>query len=280
MVAASAPKERRYFAKDGPDAFERQRLALLTQVADPTTTQRLLRLGVGPGWHCLEAGAGDGSVARWLASRVGPEGRVAATDLHTRFLAGHDLPNLEVRTHDLLADDLEAAHYDLVHCRFVLMHLPDPARALRRLAAAVRPGGWLLVEEMDRAALGAADPAHPRAAGFDRRMRTLHAALRATGTVDPDLGRRLPALVEGQGLRELGHDGVTFTGRGGSLLARNWQMTLRLFRGRLVAAGGLTEEDFEELDRPLDDPSFWFVGFTSFCAWGRSPDEPAADYSI
>src|SRR5262249_18148093 len=132
------------------------------------------------------------------------------TDLNPRFLVGHGLPNLEVRTHDLLADDLEEGCYDLVHCRFVLMHLPDPLRALGRLAAALRPGGWLLVEEMDGGSFGAADPAHPRANDFDRRTRALHAALRTTRTVDSYFGRRLPALVEGQGLRELGHDGVTF----------------------------------------------------------------------
>jgi SAM-dependent methyltransferase len=280
MIAAIAQKEPRYFAKDSPDTFERERLALLTQLADPSTTQRLGRLGVGPGWRCLEVGAGDGSVARWLATRVGPEGRVVATDLNTRFLAGHGLPNLEVRTHDLMADGLEVGRYDLVHCRFVLMHLPDPLGALQRLAAAVRPGGWLLVEEMDAGSFGATDLAHPRAAGFDRRMQTLLATLRTTGTVDSYFGRRLPALVERQGLQDLGHDGVTFTGRGRGPLACNRQMTLQLFRARCVAAGVLTEADFEELDRALDDPSFWFVGFTSFGAWGRGRCEPAADYSI
>jgi hypothetical protein len=203
-----------------------------------------------------------------------------ATDLTTRFLAGHGLPNLEVRTHDLLTDELEAGRYDLVHCRFVLMHLPDPLRALQRLAAAVQPGGWLLVEEMDAGSFGAADPAHPRAAGFDRRMQAVLAALRATGTADSYFGRRLPALVERQGLGELGHDGVTFSGRGASPLARNRQMTLQLVRARCVAAGVLTETDFDELERALDDQSFWFVCFSSFGAWGRSPGEPIAHYSI
>jgi hypothetical protein len=80
MIATIAHQEPRYFAKDSPAAFERERLALLAQLADPLMTQRLSRLGVGPGWHCLEAGAGAGSVARWLASRVGPAGRVVATD--------------------------------------------------------------------------------------------------------------------------------------------------------------------------------------------------------
>ena len=110
-------KGNRYFAKESPDAFERERLALLTQHADPITTRRLTDLGARPGWRCLDVGAGDGSVARWLAALVGPEGRVVATDLNPRFLAGHGLPNLEVRRHNILEDELEPAHYDLVHCR-------------------------------------------------------------------------------------------------------------------------------------------------------------------
>ena len=84
--------EDRYLAKDSPDAFERERLALLTQFADPITTRRLTDLGVGRGWRCLEVGAGNGSIARWLASRVGSEGRVVATDLNPRFLGGQGCP--------------------------------------------------------------------------------------------------------------------------------------------------------------------------------------------
>jgi hypothetical protein len=91
------------------------------------------------------------------------------------------------------------------------------------------------------------------------------------GPIDPTLGRRLPALVEGCGVRDLGHEGVTLTGRGGSPLARFGQMTNDLLRGRLVAAGVLTEVDFDELRRAYDDPSFWFVGFTVSGAWGRRP---------
>jgi hypothetical protein len=98
-------KGARYFTKDDPDAFERERLALLAQLADPITTQRLIRPAMGPGWGCLEAGAEDGSVVSWLAPRVGPEGRLR-TDLDRRCLLGKLLPNLEVRRHDILADDL------------------------------------------------------------------------------------------------------------------------------------------------------------------------------
>jgi SAM-dependent methyltransferase len=52
-----------------------------------------------------------------------------------------------VRRCDITVDDVEPASYDLVHSRFLLMHLDDPADALRRMAAALRPGGWFVAEE-------------------------------------------------------------------------------------------------------------------------------------
>jgi SAM-dependent methyltransferase len=264
--------DNRYLAKDSPDPFERQRLALLTKVADPITIRRLNELKVGPGWRCLDVGAGDGSVAHWLARRVGPSGRVVATDLNPRFLVDLRAPNLEVRQHNILEEELEAGHYDLVHCRALLMHLPDPVKALRRLVHAVRPGGWLVVEEVDgSASFGAADPGHPRAAAFDRNSRDLWTALKAAGTMDFEFGRRLPALLEKCGLRNFGHEGVTLASRGGEPLARFFQMSSELVRARIVAAGVLRDADYDELHRAYEDPSFWFVGFTMFGAWGRRP---------
>jgi SAM-dependent methyltransferase len=264
-------KDKGYFARDLPAAAERERLSLLEQLADPIAARRLSRLGVGPGWRCLDVGAGTGSVARWLAECVGPSGQVVATDLNPRFLVGLGLPNLEARRHDILEDDLEAAHYDLVHCRAVLMHLPDPWRALRRMAAAVRPGGWLLVQELDFGSFGACDPGHPRAAEFDRIARATCAAVRAVEFFDPCFGRRVHALVEELRLEGIGYGETTLNGRGGGSVARNCRLRQDLLRGPLVATGVLTEEDFDELGRAYDDPSFWFVGFTVFAAWGRRP---------
>jgi SAM-dependent methyltransferase len=261
--------ENRYFAKESPEEFERRRLALLTELCDPITIRRLSDLGIRPGWKCLEVGAGDGSMARWMAQQVGPEGRVVATDLNPRFLGGHKVANLEVRRHNLLDDALEPAHYDLVHCRFVLQHLPEPTLGLRRMAAAVRPGGWLFVEEFDVGSSAATDKQHPRAADFDRRKRALWRAMQESGPMDPTFGRRVPALVESIGVEELGHEGVTLIARGGDPFARFVQMTNVLLRDRFVAAGVLSAADFDELHRDYDDPSLWFVGFTCFGAWGR-----------
>ena len=80
-------------------AFERER--------DPATIRYLEEIGVSSGWRCLEVGGGGGTIAEWLCPRVGTAGHVVATELDTRLLEAIDSPNIEVRRHDIVNDDLE-----------------------------------------------------------------------------------------------------------------------------------------------------------------------------
>lgn len=261
--------DEQYIADRLTDAVEQERLSLLARLMDPLTQRRLEAIGIKKGGYCLEVGAGHGSVARWLAERVGPQGRVVATDTNPRFLRELAVPNLEVRQHDIVTDKLETSHYDLVHCRFVLQHLTQPERAVHRMAAAVRPGGWLCIEEGDYGTLGAANPAHPAAAQFTQKWKTAFDALRTAGIVDLYFGRRVRDLVDDCNFVEVQHEGVTWINRGGEAGARFMQMNLALARQPLVAAGVLTEEDCRVLEGAGNDPFFTFVDATFFAAWGR-----------
>src|SRR3981081_3628253 len=99
---------------------EHDRLALLEAWLDPWTTSQLDALGITTGWSCLEAGAGGGSIAEWLCTRVGVEGHVLATDIDTRFVGALRHPSLEVQPHDISADELPTGRFDLVHARLLL----------------------------------------------------------------------------------------------------------------------------------------------------------------
>jgi SAM-dependent methyltransferase len=194
-------------AASGYDA-ELARLCLLQERYDARTFGRLAALGPLAGAVCLEVGAGAGSVARWLAVQAGPSGHVVATDADPRFLTDAEGAGIEVRRHDILADPLEPARYDLVHCRALLCHLPDPARAIGVMAAAVRTGGWLLVEDADYCSLVAADPAYPLSMRFDAIMRKLLTLIAAGRAFDPFFGRRLPGLIVSAGLADAGHEAI------------------------------------------------------------------------
>lgn len=98
--------------------FEGKHLQYLQQMLDPVTKRRFERLGVQKGWRYLEVGAGEGSIAHWLAKRVGLQGTVVATDIDTRLLGKQHESNLEVRRHDILADEADelAISRNTAHC--------------------------------------------------------------------------------------------------------------------------------------------------------------------
>ncbi len=132
---------------DNASAHAVQQHRCLARMLDEPTTRHLLRTGIGEGWDCLEVGAGGGSVAHWLAERVGPAGRVLATDVDPQHIA--PAPGLTIARHDIVRDPLPEAAFDLVHARLVLLHLPERELVLGRLLRALRPGGWLQLDEFD-----------------------------------------------------------------------------------------------------------------------------------
>jgi ubiquinone/menaquinone biosynthesis C-methylase UbiE len=135
------------FANEGERAEFRYRD--LSTLYDSQTVTHLTKLGVDTGWSCLEVGAGGGSIAAWLCERVGKSGCVLATDIELCFLLMLPFGNLQVRRHDVRMGGLPKREFDLVHARLVLMHLPGRELALERMIEAVKPGGWIVVEEFD-----------------------------------------------------------------------------------------------------------------------------------
>ena len=260
-----------YFASSEADEPERSRLELLEKNDNPNTIRRLEMLGVAEGWNCLEIGAGAGSVARWLAEKVGPTGKVVATDINTRFLDRLNVPNLEVRRHDIRTDDLETGAYDLVHCRRLLEHLLEPEKALNRMARALRPGGWLFIEDIDGGSILSTDVTNPSAASMVEFNRAFFDLLRKRGIADFYLGRRERSLVEQLGFVNVDHEGFTRVTRGGGPHAQFAVMTIQAAVRPLIAAGAITQEQFDSVERLYRDPSFYWPEYTLFGAWGQKP---------
>ncbi len=192
-------------ANDGTGA--QRRLAALGELFDPWTFEHLDRLGLGAGWRCWEVGAGGPSVVRGLARRVGAQGSVLATDIDVAWAASASAPNVEVAVHDVAADPVPVGGFDLVHARLVLVHVAERDRALDNMVAALAPGGWLVVEDADPALqpLSCLDPV-TEADALANRIRTGFRSLMAERGVDLAYGRKLPRLLRGAGLADVGAD--------------------------------------------------------------------------
>ena len=245
---------------------EQRRLDALARVLDPGTQRILRERGVAPGWNCLEVGGGSGSVARWLAAQVVPGGSVLSTDVDLRFHAGSD-GALSVREHDITKDPLPRDHFDLVHARGVLQHIPAREQVLDRMIEAARPGGWIAVEDADWITFEEQLVPEP----FRRvtsEMTRLHAAARGW---DPRFGRRLLALFESRGLEAVACEGAMWTMRGGCDSAEWYVLAVEYAGPILVSAGRIAQADLDAALAQARRPDFAIASPLAVACWGRKP---------
>ena len=233
-----------YFAAHA-GAEERLRIAGLEALYDGTSKRRLLAAGLARGHRCLELGAGAGSVARMLAELSGT--RVVAVDLDPRFLDPQDA-RYEIRKLDITAEGaLSGELFDVIHCRLLLMHLPDPAAVLRVLTVHLAPGGFLLVEEPNMCTWGPADPGAPGGALVQRVIQLALEATERAGIWRNAVGPRLPTVFEQLGLLDVTCDGACWVApdERPEVMALMVQ-TLQLIAAHGIAAGALTETEVHE----------------------------------
>jgi SAM-dependent methyltransferase len=173
---------------------------------DPVTFRHLDGVGVRTGWSCWEVGAGGASVPAWLADRVGATGHVLATDIDTAWLPAPDVPFTVLR-HDVGTDPPPDGPFDLVHARLVLTHVPQRAAALAAMVRALRPGGWLLLEDADPSLQPQICPdEYGPEQQLANRLRQGFRQLMAERGADLAFGRTLPRLLREAGLEDVEAD--------------------------------------------------------------------------
>lgn len=270
-MTGSVPGASSYFAAESDFDDEQARLRLLENGHDPATIRHLSDLGVGAGWRCLEVAAGAGSIASWLARRVGAGGHVVAIDRDTRFLGQLVGSNVEVRCVDVIEDDLGEDAYDLVHCRGLLFHLPSPQDVLRKMVRAMRAGGWVLVEEADLITFGALDATHPFTVG--QTLGRMVDFARDRGIWNPSIGRQLPRILVDLGLDEVGNEMHCRAVRGGEAMALFVESSYARLDEMLLGSNVLTEAEITRRRAAFRDRDFWFLNHMLVSAWGRRPSE-------
>jgi SAM-dependent methyltransferase len=262
-VSDDTPKR---YLLDNAQAQAGARFAALSTLFDPSTFRHLDALGIGPGWHCWEVGAGGRSVPERLAARVGPAGRVLATDIDVSWLPGD--ATYEVRRHEIGTEPGPEEEFDLVHTRLVLVHVPQRAAALRTLVRSLKPGGWLLVEDADPALqpLLCPDESGPEQV-LANRLRRGFRSLMAERGVDLAYGRTLPRLLRDAGLVDVQADAyfpITAPACTALELA-----TVAQIRDQLVASRLATDAEIDEHVANVGTGLVDLATSPMVSAWGR-----------
>ncbi len=220
---------------------------------------------------CLDLGCGGGEVTLEIARLVGPHGSAVGIDMDAEKLrlAQEDaererIANVEFQVGDAAFLD-EAAGYDLVYARLLLTHLRDPRSMVERMVHATRPGGVVVVEDMDHGAVFS----HPASPALQRHIKLYDHVTRLRGA-DPRIGPRLPGLLRVAGLQGLQLQVVQPTFLEGDA-KRIHRITLENITEAVTGAGLATREELaalgDELDAFARDPRT-LIGFPRiFQAW-------------
>jgi len=254
---------------DNAHGKTRERFPALSDLYDDETIRCLQAIGVAPGWQCLEVAAGGGSIAQWLAGKVGTSGRVLATDLDARFLESLAGPALEVRGHDIVRDPLPESAFDLVHARLILVHLPERELALAKMVSALKPGGWLGCEEFDSLSMPADPTLHPDECAL-KAQAAMQRVMTARGA-NTRYGRDLAARMRALGLVDIRAHGRMAMWQGGSAGARLFRANFEQLQNELLRVGLLTQAELDHALARLDDPRTLFPSPVMWTVCGRRP---------
>ncbi len=236
----------------------------------------MLRAGLKPGMIAADFGCGVGATTRMLAEMVGPSGSVTGVDMSAAQLEqGRNLCKSEGITNanfveaSATATGLPRNSFDLVYCRFLLLHMVDPAAGLREMLAILKPGGVLVVEDGD---LTSADS---RPASSLRWFADLFGRLGPTRGLNYALENHLYHLVEAAGFAEPDieiHQPAVARGEDRFLLKWSVEEAAPAF----VAAGLVTSAEMDtilaDMDRDTRNPDILALMPRMSIVWARKPN--------
>ncbi|ADU71852.1 trans-aconitate 2-methyltransferase [Pantoea sp. At-9b] len=237
------------------------RLRTLERAFDPLSQAVFEQLHLPAKSAILDVGAGAGSLAGWLASRY-PDATITATDIDTRFLTV--IPGIRVIQHNAETDDFPAASFDVVHIRALLCHLSEREQVLNRAVTWVRPGGWLVVEDVSlQPSLRTENPLFRKIAQAGVTL------LEQSIGSDMFWADQLPGRLRERGLCNIGH--LTLEGQIGDNSPADafWAATTAQSVPALLTLKLLTQNDIDAMTNLRADPGFIETALTFVSAWGQ-----------
>lgn len=244
------------------------RLKLLEDAFDDQTKQIIQSLGVASGWKCLELGPGAGSILTWLGDLVGNCGQVVGVDKNTAFVELISAPQISKVTGDILDVELETNSFDLIHARYVLIHIVESAKVIEKLVTLLKPGGLLVLEEPDFTATQVISNSLPNAQAHQR-VNAAISQMFIDLNLDPAIGLKLPLLLQPNNL----HVESVLDNRhlccGNSKVAKVAGSSAATLQNKYVQTRKASVQDVEAYINNSFDSNFWAIYYSTISIVGR-----------
>ena len=265
----------RYGVDDAEVDIERVRLGMLAEARDPKSFEMLERVGIAEGMHCLELGAGAGTVSAWMAEQVGADGRVMSTDIDLQF--HNDMPdNVIVRQHDIENDKpLPAEHFDIVHARAVMQHVPTREAVMGKLIDCLKPGGWLVIEDGNMMEFAAQTLPEPYGPIHQTIAGATHEEWR-----EPNCGLLVAGWMRDRGLTDIDIAGDVWAMRPGEPSGEWWFLALERAIPTMVEFGLVDGAAGERALEQVREPGFVMMSPTSIATGEHATSAASVSSSI
>jgi SAM-dependent methyltransferase len=257
----------RYIFDNKSEEREFQRLQLVEAANDPVTIRLLEETGIQPGWHCLELGAGAGSILRWLGNRVGPTGRAVGVDKKITYLRKDGSPPIQIYQGSFLDVPLEQA-FDLLHGRYVLIHNQEERTMLEKMYSLLKPGGWALFEEPDFTS--ATLPNREQETPQGRVNRAICQMFINLG-LDPAYALRLPHKLQKAGYHIVKVQSLMHLCPGNSPMAKVMAESAMVLEQEYSKTGFCSPQDIQEYVRLSQDSTHWTLYHSTTSVIARKP---------
>lgn len=198
-----------------PDAYtlgatdaELRRLIDLASHEEDLVIDACRRAGISEDAVVVDLGCGPMGALGALSNVVGRHGIVIGVDASERALekARAFFPRVrfvQADVNEVTREQLGVDGVDLAYSRLMLLHQPDPARVLRRIATLLRPGGAVIAHEPSDLSMHA-PASEPHVPAMTRVWELVIAAARSRGA-NTDFGRRGRAYLEAAGFEIESH---------------------------------------------------------------------------
>lgn len=224
---------------------EAERLRALSLSHDDATHRYLQALALNSSPRCLDLGPGAGLIPLWLAEHTGLNAsEVVALDKDTalpqQVLGGRD--NIRIVEADINDPNVDCGTFDLIHARFVLIHLREREEILKKLVSWLRPGGWLVITDVLWKDTGLPDTS------FNRLMNRMWSMLDVQIGSDAEWASRIEPLMLAEGASSRMTICDTFRNNPHVIdhLETLWRLSFIRMKDELLADGSITEAMFDD----------------------------------
>ena len=248
----------------------RMQMAGLQHYLDPITTSALEAVGLRRGMRCLEVGPGGGSIAHWMADRVGSEGEVYAVDLNPRHVAPAE--NLTIVQADIRDGLPFEGQFDVIHTRLCLLHIPERLQIMKIIVDALKPGGWLVIGEFTPQPLRVISSPGEDASQLWHKVNTaLFDGITNLNGADMNWSYQVHGAMMDLGLEEVHHTEHNKSWDGGEGIDARMHYSNVIQLRTPITSCGITDAELEEFRTLTENPDFRAMHYQFINTRGRKP---------